>query len=208
MYAGVENQIIVKLFESPMYEYESSPEYLIPAAGIMHDDLTAKVWKPGYGGMIEFLIDEANWLELDGGNYVLTMPEDFSSMGTMFIRLTGDMISPYEREFFIEPQPRILGKNTGLCEVYGNVLDLGLQMDDTCEIAVNVVHLPHQIERTLLTAKSKKVYPDSRGDFGIELAKGATVKFTIRNAGIDQTIIIPEDKDRIHILDLLPPIPN
>ena len=207
MYLNKPNDIVVILYESGLYEYEVTGETQVRASGIEYTDLTAKIWKEGGAAFLSHTIAIDEWKELGDGVYILNLKEAvFNTLGSMFLKLEGNLIRDFEKEVFVEYVPLHASPRPGMCVIQGNSFDIGGVGDQSQPITFKLVNVPKQINQSLVTVSVLPIYPNPNGDIVVELVRGATVLVDYPSAGIRHQITVP-DSPTADLLDLLPQIP-
>ena len=206
MYLGVAADIVVKLYESSMYEYEVENGSLVRAHGIEYSDLSVEIWKQGETTLTAHPVVPSEWIELGGGLYILKLPSTvFNKKGNMLVRITGDLFRDYEKELFVEPAPLAFTPMVDSCIVTGNVIDLGGNASGD-RVIFSIVNVPSQAGDSLISSKPIHITTDPFGNFSAKLIRGSKVRVQIPSAGINIQIDVPDQANAL-LLDLMPSIP-
>lgn len=179
-----------------------------PATGILYSAVTMNYWRSGDLTLTSTSILTANWLELGGGLYALTIPATvLNVLGSFYFNLSGVGFDLYEEQFQVVPTPLQMIAQNNECIITGNLVDVtGLPTLGTQQVIFRVAQLPNKIGASLLSSTRIITNPDAYGNFSVAFIQGATLIVEIPQAGISAQIVVPMQPSAL-LTDLLPPIP-
>jgi hypothetical protein len=181
--------------------------FLLPTSGLEATDLYVQYKKQG-GILSTKILQEDDIEEFLPGHYkLLWSPDEMSTYGTFFFKVSGpNPEDVYEETFTILLLPTTPIPLPTLCVVTGSIIDLGgSSAPEAAEIIFRVAKYPSKAGESLILGTPIRTIPNAYGEFSIGLIRGKTVIVSSLWAGLKAQFVVP-DAPTAKLIDLIPPI--
>lgn len=179
----------------------------VPVPGLLFSDIVLNWWKQGLTNVPVRPLVEEEWVDLGGGYYTLTLPEeDMDQLGALYLSVSGSGFDPVEKEYLVEPAPISFLASPTTCIVSGNSLDLAGRLLSGKQVIFRPVDAPNAVGPSIVNFDRIITFTDVMGNFSVNLLRGAKAIVEIPEAGLRHQIEVPDQSTAL-LLDLLPPIP-
>lgn len=181
-----------------------------PIPGILPNQVTCKYRKEQAAPtLVTKTLISGTWMDLGGGYYVIQFSAaEMDTVGTFFFTLSSTsfdnfLFDEFEIEPVVAPLPSPIPP--GMCVVTGTVKDVGGHIPVGARISVRPISFPIRAGDNIVNSDLVYSYPDSLGNFTLNIMQGATVIVEIERTAIRAQITVPAVPTAL-LLDLLAPI--
>lgn len=177
----------------------------VPVTGLVDTDVVLRARKKG-GAFQNKTLTSDNFKELEVGLYSVEFEgTEVDTLGPFTFRINGAGIDQYVETFDVDPI--YLGALTppGVCDVYGNLIDLGATPVWNSAVSFRIVDLPSVVNTSMVVGTIIRTITDAQGNFHASLIRGATVLVEIESAALKFQFVVP-DQETVNLADLIPTV--